>query len=149
MNLSGPSFCQVGIKKKNSFCPWEPHTLWKVAYALTRAFWLIILSSILRKSNQKYFQGAATGLVTLHFTFQSNGAQVPLNHWKHCGWRELAQTSKAVAPFGLLISLLAHHPLARSRSHMGSYNLKSEFAVIWVWGFLLTPVTISILFPKE
>lgn len=42
------------------------------------------------------------------FTSQSNGAPVSFNHWKYCGWRELAQIPEAGGSFGLLISLLAH-----------------------------------------
>lgn len=74
-----------------------------------RAFWLMIfLSLIFSKSNQKYFQGSVSRLVTPDFTFQSNGAQVPPNRWEHCGWRELAQIPEAAVSLGLLISLLAH-----------------------------------------
>ena len=70
-----PRSCQVGTKKKNSFYfVHESLSLWEVASALIRASWLVILSPKLRKSNQKYFPGAATRLVTLHLTLQSNGA---------------------------------------------------------------------------
>lgn len=55
-----------------------------------RAFCRLFLSLIFRKSNQKYFQTAATRLVTLRFAFQSNGAQVPLNHWRR--WLERVDT---------------------------------------------------------
>lgn len=85
------------------------------------------LSLIFSKSNRKYFQAAATRLVTLHCVFQSNGAHVPLNHWKDCGWRELAQISEAAASLGLLISLLAHQFTGQKQTLHGILYWKSSW----------------------
>lgn len=105
------------------------------------------LSSIFRKSNQNYYQRAATRLVTLHFTFQSHGAQVSLNHWKHGGWRELAQILEAAASLGLLISLLPHQSSGQKWLLHWLLCWKSRFGVIWseeVGVVLPSPLTVSI-----
>lgn len=87
-------------------------------------------------------------LVTLHFTFQSDGTQVPLNHWKHCGWRELAQSPDAAGAWALM-SLLAHHSIGQKEIPQWILSWMAKFGVIWSEGGLFQPFhSLHFLFPR-
>lgn len=116
MNLSGPSFWGIGMDQEEKYLILAIKASQCLESGTCFNKGLLadyILSLIFRKSNQKYFRTSATRLVTLHFTFQSNDAQVSLNHWKHCSRRELAQIPEAAASPTLLISLLAHQSIGQ------------------------------------